>query len=251
MSFIRNHRFKIIIILWIVLSVVLSFILSKYFFYTTVTDKKFFGIIKETSSEFNLKLFIALSCAALLALFIYLISIKNRKIKQFLTSKRSYFSQKSFLLILTLIAIAFYFTGLFTPLYKSEHFIFFKDEISLWNSIGSLFEYQETYLAILILVFTIILPVVKFLLILAGLLLPSGDLVQRLNHWMSVISKWSMLDVFIVALLFLTLKFDSRIVKMELKSGIVWFSLSIIMILLILTMMHRKEGVITNDTSRK
>ncbi len=95
-----------------------------------------------------------------------------------------------------------------------------------------LFENNENFLGTIIFTFTIVFPISKYILLLFSLLLTEIEAISRLNRWMSVISKWSMLDVYIVALLLLNMKFDSRIVNMELREGVVWFSLSIILIML-------------------
>ena len=94
-----------------------------------------------------------------------------------------------------------------------------------------LFDNNENFLGTIIFIFTIVFPIFKYLLLLFSLLINQKEAITRLNRWMSVISKWSMLDVYIVALLLLNMKFDSRIINMELKEGVVWFSLSIILIM--------------------
>lgn len=94
-----------------------------------------------------------------------------------------------------------------------------------------LFEHDENFLGSIIFTFTIVFPIFKYILLLLSLLITEKEQITRLNRWLSVISKWSMLDVYVVALLLLNMKFDSRIVNMELKEGVVWFSISIILIM--------------------
>ena len=77
---------------------------------------------------------------------------------------------------------------------------FYNNTQSIMQSIQSLFDSKNTLVAILILLFSIVVPVVKGLLLLAAIILPSGPLAQRLHGFVSLIGKWSMADVFVVGL---------------------------------------------------
>ena len=109
-----------------------------------------------------------------------------------------------------------------------------------------LFENDENFLGTIIFTFTIVFPIFKYLLLFFSLFLNQKEAITKVNRWMSVISKWSMLDVYIVALLLLNMKFDSRIVNMELKEGVVWFSLSVILIMLAMLIQGRSRSVQIN-----
>ena len=134
-------------------------------------------------------------------------------------------------IIITTISFIFYIVGLFSPLYTSTHFYIFSKESSLFQSILLLFNHREIYLGVLIFMFTIILPLIEFFVAFINLFKIHGKTNKKYLKYLLIISKWSMLDVFVVAVLLLNLKFDSRIIDMKLGQGVIWFSLSIILLL--------------------
>jgi len=136
--------------------------------------------------------------------------------------------------------------GLTKELFVLEQFFFVDKEVTLLNSIRMLFENDENFLGTIIFAFTIVFPIFKYLLLIFSLFLNQKEAITKVNRWMSVISKWSMLDVYIVALLLLNMKFDSRLVNMELKEGVVWFSLSVILIMLAMLIQGRSRSVQLN-----
>lgn len=77
---------------------------------------------------------------------------------------------------------------------------FYNNTQSILQSIQSLFDSKNTLVAVLILLFSVVVPVAKGLLLISALFLPSGSLGQRMHRFVSLIGKWSMADVFVVGL---------------------------------------------------
>ncbi len=232
MKFRQNFRKWIIPIAWIVVSLLASFLLAKYIYPEVEIEKKLFGLKVIKHYSFNHTLFylcVSISLGALMA-GLALRLIKPVKSFSDWLAKRI-FQSPWFILALTLTSGYFYIMGLTKELFVSSLQLFAEREVTLLNSIRMLFENDENFLGTIIFTFTIVFPIFKYILLLFSLLLNQIETISRLNRWMSVISKWSMLDVYIVALLLLNMKFDSRIINMELKEGVVWFSLSIILIM--------------------
>ena len=48
---------------------------------------------------------------------------------------------------------------------------------------------------------------------------------------LEIINKWSMLDVFVVAVLILNMKFDSNIIVSRLESGTTLFAISVVLLM--------------------
>lgn len=221
-------------VFWIPLTISASYILSKYIFPDVTEEKKLFGIYKEKIIQFNLSLFLLINLISLFVLliinFIYEPTVKKIELAKFETI----FSNRILLTIITALAVCLYILGLIKPLYVSEKFYLWNNEVTLWQTVELLFEYREIFLGVIILLFTIILPITKFIFIFIALWLIKPDFSKQVIKLIKNISKWSMLDVFIVAILLFNLKFDSKIIDMELKSGIIFFSLSIIISIFIL-----------------
>lgn len=139
------------------------------------------------------------------------------------------------LVLVTLICIAFvlYVAGLHIPIFKSTKFWLLEEEVTLIGSISFFFESNEAFLGVIIITFTIIFPLLKFIAVFWGLLAAPSKLAAGINHWFSILGKWSMLDVFVVALLLLNLKLDSDLLNMELRSGVVYFAISILLTMIV------------------
>lgn len=217
---------------WVLASILVSYILAKYIYPDVATEKRFFGLQEIHHYSFNFRLFylsVSISTALLLVWIMLRLIGPLQTFTNWLVIRA--FQSPWFILVLTLSSVSFYILGLTRQLFVSEQFFFIEKEVTLLNSIRMLFEHDENFLGSIIFTFTIVFPIFKYILLLLSLLITEKEQIARLNRWLSVISKWSMLDVYVVALLLLNMKFDSRIVNMELKEGVVWFSISIILIM--------------------
>lgn len=136
---------------------------------------------------------------------------------------------------LTLISITLYFWGLFAPLYKSERFVFWVKEVSLWGTIVELWQMKEYYLSILIFSFTLLFPVSKYMIIVLSLV--KKRLLMR-DALIAEIGRWSMIDVFIVALLLISFKFDSGIISIKIMIGLVLFSIAIMLSMVVVYLLR-------------
>ena len=72
-------------------------------------------------------------------------------------------------------------------------------ELSLLQTIDELWQDQRTLVAILIFLFSICIPITKTALVTIAYLKPKSKLEKMINHFVNVIGKWSMADVFVVA----------------------------------------------------
>lgn len=89
--------------------------------------------------------------------------------------------------------------GLTMPLMNVSKLYFFDDNPSLIGIIGSLWTDGDWLLSAIVTLFSVILPVAKLAVAqLAAAQMPRAR--QVLHRWISILSKWSMLDVLLVAL---------------------------------------------------
>ena len=102
-------------------------------------------------------------------------------------------------LILSLLLII---TGLFLPAISVSSFYFFSREYSLIGGIVTMYEEGQVWLAGFIFTFTVILPLLKIVLSLSALATVKTEpiLTRKIVAALSGVSKWSMLDVFALAL---------------------------------------------------
>jgi paraquat-inducible protein A len=138
--------------------------------------------------------------------------------------------------LMVLIASAVFFAmGFMFPIIESGYGIgpirLKTDLIYLSSSFRFFFDKGEVFIGFILLFFTIIFPILKYIFLFAIL---TGKKIPRSKHIstaLEIINKWSMLDVFVVAVLLLNMKFDSDIIVSRLKSGTSLFALSIVLMM--------------------
>ena len=138
-------------------------------------------------------------------------------------------------LIILLISTVFFGMGFMYPLLQTGYGIgpitLHQESIYLFTSFSYFFEKGEVFIGFILLFFTIILPILKYIFLfftLAGKQIPRQ---QYIGTILEIINKWSMLDVFVVAVLILNMKFDTAIIISRLGSGTSLFALSVILLM--------------------
>lgn len=124
--------------------------------------------------------------------------------------------------------------GLFAPIITLEKFYFFDNTVSIASGLFELIEEGQFLLFVIILLFSIVLPVLK-LLLLNKLLSPtinSKNNFRKHLSWMHQYGKWSMLDVFVVAVLIATVKLRA-VANVELHYGLYLFATAVILTMLV------------------
>ena len=120
--------------------------------------------------------------------------------------------------------------GLLLPALHFQNLWVLNQEYSLWSAIWTFWDKQHYSLFALLFSFTVAMPILK---ILAGLWVFYGANTatlpaKRWLHWLSAISKWSMLDVFIVAVIILALE-GSLLTAASLGLGIALFAAAVVL----------------------
>lgn len=127
--------------------------------------------------------------------------------------------------VLLLAAAPMLAAGLTMPAISVSRLVFFEQQYSLMQAILAYWSQGQWALFILVLVFSVLIPASKVLIGLwawvAGQNRP--QLVRRMLRVLAAISKWSMVDVFIVALTVLVV--DGRILdSADVHVGIILFA---------------------------
>lgn len=86
----------------------------------------------------------------------------------------------------------------------------YEETQSIIQTIRSLFAHQNYFVAILILLFSVLIPFIKALLLLTVLLFRRWVWRSRVYRFVALIGKWSMADVFVVAVLMALLATNSN-----------------------------------------
>lgn len=133
-----------------------------------------------------------------------------------------------------LLAVALLALGLKLPLVSVEKFYFFGNTVSLLSAISQLWQGQEKSLAILLGGFSVVFPILKLLLLFLIWNLEDSNSNRHRRHlkWLATYSKWSMLDVFVVALLVVTVKLGA-LAQAQVEFGLYAFAASVILTMLL------------------
>jgi len=116
---------------------------------------------------------------------------------------------RRFLLSFAIIAAAVCLAlGISLPILKLTKFIFWTSEYSLLSTVGVLLRQGQTFLGLVVLIFSIVFPVVKLLYLLLVSTLPAAELRRHAKRLKAIewIGKWSMHDVLVLALTIFFLK---------------------------------------------
>jgi len=136
--------------------------------------------------------------------------------------------ERFFVLALLLLSAALLVLGWLLPIMTVETLLILTDEVSILDSCWQLLEQGEVFLFLVIFVFSIVFPLIKlgvalYLWWLADLERP-GFL--RSLAWIETLGKWSMLDVFVVALSVVAIQM-SFVSEVEIHPGIYLFTAAV------------------------
>jgi paraquat-inducible protein A len=138
--------------------------------------------------------------------------------------------------ILWAASVLFFILGITHPILETGFTLdgwidFNRENIYLISSFQYFINKGDVFIAVMLLTFTIVLPVVKYIFLLLGI---AGVRFKSQKKWvvaLDIINKWSMLDVFVVAQVIMNLKFNQRFIISNLQSGITYFAVSIVLMM--------------------
>ncbi len=130
---------------------------------------------------------------------------------------------------LLVAAFLLFATGVFFPFFHVTKFWVFDDAVSVVGGIYTLLREGEYFLFVILTLFTLVFPCVKLGLLAVTWLERDHDLarVRRLHHWVESLGKWSMLDVFVVAILIVAMK-SAAVAEIHIGLGLYLFTFSVI-----------------------
>jgi len=154
-------------------------------------------------------------------------------------------------LILIVLSLCFLYPGLVKPIFsiKVGAVLPIVGELNLHEStqsvistISELYHNNNKLVSGLILVFSVIIPVLKAVLLLLVMFLKKLKSRERIHNFVSIIGKWSMADVFVVGvfLAFLSTKSDNS-VNSQLHEGFYYFLAYCIISLIAIQIMDVKS----------
>ena len=131
--------------------------------------------------------------------------------------------------LLLIASAALLIAGWLLPLMTIHRFIFLSDEVSILQGVIELWRHGDVLLSLFLIAFSMLFPLGKLFVALSlwtAERLDRPAIAQR-SKWLTVCGKWSMLDVFVVALILVAAKL-SLVADVEVHAGIYVFAAAII-----------------------
>ncbi|HUA37881.1 MAG TPA: paraquat-inducible protein A [Candidatus Sulfopaludibacter sp.] len=134
------------------------------------------------------------------------------------------------IVLMLVLAMAFFVTGIFLPFTSVTKLWLFQNQISVYHGLIILWQAGELFLFLILFVFTVIFPFVKISAMLVLWLFPrvGAEHARQMFHFVSNMGKWSMLDVFVVAILVLTIK-SGGLASIRVEDGFFLFFVSVML----------------------
>lgn|SRR5882724_545051 len=129
-----------------------------------------------------------------------------------------------------LASLGFFVAGIFLPFTSVTKLWLFENQISVFQGLIILWKASELFLFLILFVFTVCFPFVKINALLALWLYPglTADQARNFFKFVAHLGKWSMLDVFVVAILVLTVK-SGGLASVKVQSGFFLFFISVML----------------------
>jgi paraquat-inducible protein A len=127
-------------------------------------------------------------------------------------------------------SLGFFSAGIFLPFTSVTKLWLFENQVSVYRGLIVLWKAGELFLFLILFVFTILFPFVKINSLLGLWLWPrlEQEQARRMYHFVSNLGKWSMLDVFVMAILVLTVK-SSGVANIQVGAGFFLFFVSVML----------------------
>lgn len=147
-------------------------------------------------------------------------------------SLRQLYPKRIDILILVIVSAIFLLFGLALPILTVRK-LWEKNTFSILSGIINLWSTKYYFLAIIIFIFSIIFPIVKLssLFIIWSVRL-KDERRKRILYFLEAIGKWSMLDVFVTAVIIVSIKLGA-LASAKAGDGIYFFTISILLAMLV------------------
>lgn len=153
-----------------------------------------------------------------------------------------------FLLLLTLLL---FIMGVLLPILTITKLLIVSNEVSIITGLIQLLEEQQYFIFIVIFLFSIVLPILKlyYLFLLSARKVVDSNTYSKYLRLMHRYGRWSMLDVFVIAILIVTVKLGA-LASVKIELGMFFFTAAVILLMIITSVMVRLESkldVASND----
>ena len=132
------------------------------------------------------------------------------------------------------VAAILLFVGLVAPIITLSKFVLVQNTFSVLSGVIELFEEGQIFLFLVIAGFSVVIPILKLWILyrLVSKKEVAREKIKKQLHWMHLYGKWSMLDVFVVAVMVVAVKLGA-IADVEMRYGLYAFAASVLLTMFI------------------
>jgi len=142
-----------------------------------------------------------------------------------------------------LITVLLFIAGIFFPILTITKLLVVSNEVSIVNGLIQLLQEQQYFIFIVIFLFSIVLPVLKlyYLFLLSARKAVEDNTYSMYLQLMHRYGRWSMLDVFVIAVLIMTVKLGV-LASVKIELGMFFFTTAVVLLMIITSVMVRLES---------
>lgn len=145
--------------------------------------------------------------------------------------------------LLLVITLLLFIAGVSLPILTITKLLVVSNEVSIVTGLLQLFEEQQYFIFVVIFLFSIVLPLLKlyYLFLLSAKKAVDNQAYSKYLHLMHRYGRWSMLDVFVIAILIMTVKLGA-LASVEIELGMFYFTAAVILLMIITSVMVKLES---------
>ena len=127
--------------------------------------------------------------------------------------------------LLLVITLLLFIAGVSLPILTITKLLVVSNEVSIVTGLIQLIEEQQYFIFVVIFLFSIVLPLLKlyYLFLLSAKKAVDNQAYSKYLHLMHRYGRWSMLDVFVIAILIMTVKLGA-LASVQIELGMFYFS---------------------------
>ena len=145
--------------------------------------------------------------------------------------------------LLLVVTLVLFIAGVSLPILTLTKLLIVSNEVSILTGLYQLIEEQQYFIFVVIFLFSIALPLLKlyYLFLLSSKQTVNKQRYTKYLHLMHRYGRWSMLDVFVIAILIMTVKLGA-LASVEIELGMFFFTTAVILLMIITSVMVKLES---------
>lgn len=145
--------------------------------------------------------------------------------------------------LIIVVTLALFIIGISLPILTITKMLIVSNEVSIVTGLFELIEEEQYFIFAVIFLFSIVLPLLKiyYLYLLSFKHSAENKTYEKHLHLMHRYGRWSMLDIFVIAILIMTVKLGA-IASVEVEEGMYYFTAAVVLLMIITSVVVKLES---------